>query len=598
MITLDYLFLLNEKDVDKSIYVSDAVYSFTIYSFKSINIADIQTLLKYAQSNKPVRLGYTNEIDIVIFNIILLCHKIYNENNDLFYFTSDVRNSDIIVGFVNNLEIKSLLKKNLVMCDYYKYIQKDKLQHIIPFFRFNTFGKYRFLEADELSFDKSKKCTTLMCLEKNKLYDLFFDRIEAFDNSVTIKIDNEIQYELLDSSPEPNKYVKLQILNVNFNIKKGDNLLILGDKNKYQGNFTVLTEKPLVVENIQSLNFKDFFKIHNITLNNDDKNLLFKEGIQNRKIIAISNSKTVGAYVSQGPVWFKDVRVQGYIYKYKGVYVARITSDLKTEYDGNEECFGNPNIMNKVICEKSGFVWDARCKHNSECPFFDSKRGTGGCNLGYCEVPLGVERVAFKQYEYESNNKGAFCHGCKNKESPHCCKDQKNPQYAFAGDKRYRKGIIVKESFTQGENEIFNIKLFPDLVTYFEKIDSKFTPIYKNYLRKKSDDMRIEFASLNLIDGISHRFKYYASFCKTNKYFTNAKNNTEYFSTILVIQYDREDSDKAGIIIVFDCIYDKGSDMYYYTNIAVRKDTISQDKLIFLSKKALYDLMMSRVVFD
>ena len=596
MITLDYLFLQNENGADKSIYITKDVYSFMIYTRNSLYIKDIRVLLKYSEKNKPIQVGYTNEIDIIIFNIILLCHGIYDDEGEMFKFTSDVRNSNIIVEFVNNIKLASLIKENIAICDYYKSIHKDKLEHLIPFYRFNTNDKYRFLEADGITFDKKEECITTDCLEKKKLYELFFQKIETYDNSVTIKIDNEVQYELLDSSPAPNKYVKLQIKNVKFNIKKGDNLLILGS-NKYQGNFNVISTSPLIVENIQSVNFKDFFKIHNIVLNND-KDIMSKEGIQNRKIIAISRSKSAGAFLSQGAVWFKDVRVQGYIYKYEGVYVARILTDFKSEYDGDEECFGNPNILNKSICEKSGFVWDSRCKYDSECPFYDSKRETGGCRLGYCEVPLGVDRVAFKQYEYDNKNKGAFCHGCKNKLSPHCCNDQTNPKYAFVGDKRYRKEITVKESFTQGDNEIFNIKLFPFLSEYFKKIDSKFTPIHENHLKTKVDEVRIEFASLNLISGITNTFKYFSSFCYEDKFYKNDINNTVYFSALVVIQHDRDESNKFGLIIAYDCVYDTISDKYYFTNMAVRKDAISHDKLIFLSRKDLYDYIKSIVVFN
>ena len=78
----------------------------------------------------------------------------------------------------------------------------------------------------------------------------------------------------------------------------------------------------------------------------------------------------------------------------------------------------------------------------------------------------------------------------------------------------------------------------------------------------------------------------------------NDINNTVYFSALVVIQHDRDESNKFGLIIAYDCVYDTISDKYYFTNMAVRKDAISHDKLIFLSRKDLYDYIKSIVVFN
>ena len=49
------------------------------------------------------------------------------------------------------------------------------------------------------------------------------------------------------------------------------------------------------------------------------------------------------------------------------------------------------------LCVQAGGTWDRPCQFDTECPFYDHRRGRGGCkDSGFCEMPLGVDRRSFR----------------------------------------------------------------------------------------------------------------------------------------------------------------------------------------------------------
>lgn len=100
------------------------------------------------------------------------------------------------------------------------------------------------------------------------------------------------------------------------------------------------------------------------------------------------------------------------------------------------------NTQNPIECQsywnKYNYngIWDKKCKHNNECPFYKSNKNYpnnyGGCNKknGICQMPEGIIRIGFKKYLKTSK---PLCHGCPlNNQS--CCNNQTNPDYKFRGD--------------------------------------------------------------------------------------------------------------------------------------------------------------------
>ena len=96
--------------------------------------------------------------------------------------------------------------------------------------------------------------------------------------------------------------------------------------------------------------------------------------------------------------------------------------------------------------------WDIPCQTNDECPFYKANKNyeneRGGCNDGYCEMPVNVGNVG---HHYMDKNK-PICYNCKkigdNKnckgiQCNQCCEEQKNrymypeldtPDFAFDDD--------------------------------------------------------------------------------------------------------------------------------------------------------------------
>lgn len=110
-------------------------------------------------------------------------------------------------------------------------------------------------------------------------------------------------------------------------------------------------------------------------------------------------------------------------------------SVLNDDYtDKNYRCYGNPDIISKGLCEspvdliglpkKSPTKWDKPCKKDDDCPFYNSTKRRGGCDnlTGFCEMPVGAKRIAYRFYSGEP-----FCYDCN------------NDDYVFNNDFEYRK---------------------------------------------------------------------------------------------------------------------------------------------------------------
>jgi hypothetical protein len=93
-------------------------------------------------------------------------------------------------------------------------------------------------------------------------------------------------------------------------------------------------------------------------------------------------------------------------------------------------CYNNPLALSENQCDEK--YWDKPCEYNTECPFYQKnkyyKNYRGGCYNGSCEMPIGVKRIAFRNYD---ENTKPWCHDCPDTKdlSPECCE---NKNYAFA----------------------------------------------------------------------------------------------------------------------------------------------------------------------
>ena len=120
------------------------------------------------------------------------------------------------------------------------------------------------------------------------------------------------------------------------------------------------------------------------------------------------------------------------------------------------KCFGKDGF-NESTCRSYSFdkktvgTWDKPCNTDKECPFYKKnknyKNNRGGCIKGFCEMPLNIQKLGYKEY---NKNIKPFCHKCNIKDCLGedcytCCEEQRNnkdypnlktPDYAFENDGR------------------------------------------------------------------------------------------------------------------------------------------------------------------
>lgn len=128
-----------------------------------------------------------------------------------------------------------------------------------------------------------------------------------------------------------------------------------------------------------------------------------------------------------------------------------------TRFDPSYRCYQDPTIPTRNECidevDASGnpkpiYNWDRPCNKDTECPFYLKNKNylnnRGGCNNGYCELPVGVKRLSYREYDknYTDNNYPR-CYGCEDNDNINCCEKQgdneKGPDYKYEGDQEDRR---------------------------------------------------------------------------------------------------------------------------------------------------------------
>eukprot|EP00798_Chlamydomonas_sp_ICE-L_P017734 gene17734-24094_t len=98
-------------------------------------------------------------------------------------------------------------------------------------------------------------------------------------------------------------------------------------------------------------------------------------------------------------------------------------------------CSVDPLIPVRELCTTRGGIWDRPCETNTDCPFFQANRTyrnyRGGCVAGYCELPVGMKRAGYRNFQKDAK---PLCHGCPDAASAECCELQQKPDYAFEMD--------------------------------------------------------------------------------------------------------------------------------------------------------------------
>ncbi len=139
----------------------------------------------------------------------------------------------------------------------------------------------------------------------------------------------------------------------------------------------------------------------------------------------------------------QDTAADDYCSKYP--HVAQCVSTQRNMY----KCFGKVEFTQKECEARTDLVgnrvapgvWDTSCFSNAQCPFYQANKNYpndfGRCRNGFCEMPKGVERVGYRQFNPQT---APLCYNCK--EGVHnigaCCAHQRQPDYVFENDLKLR----------------------------------------------------------------------------------------------------------------------------------------------------------------
>lgn len=340
---------------------------------------------------------------------------------------------------MNNDEIKNLIVTNLV-------------------YDFNTYSNDNYsIQKKELSIIQIDSILNMVLLNNR-----FLDTKELFFVDEVIDI-NKHSYKLI-------KNFLIQ------EISKEADSKIFKNKYIYSTNFKIFNDK-IISFKVDYYNYLEEYEIQT-TIYRDNKdinytiytNIIFdyyniKYYVKKIFIIGINlkekvlfgdlyDSKSLNHYVStkwKSKKIDNEINEQKFLDDYK-----YIRSRFKEEDRGH--CFFKRNVNNKIFCEsvdENGTgVWDKSCIYDEDCPYFKRNRNypnsRGGCINGYCEMPVNLKRIGFKQINDAKVN-DIICYNCNQKDNTSCiglncnkcCEEQKDkkkypnldsPDYAFEKD--------------------------------------------------------------------------------------------------------------------------------------------------------------------
>lgn len=152
--------------------------------------------------------------------------------------------------------------------------------------------------------------------------------------------------------------------------------------------------------------------------------------------------------ILQMPVYIKEMDMPGFITEANGKTVTIVVKDDLVALQGEYKCVTDERAMTQAACESmydvqgnakthGKDIWDRPCKWDNECPFWTfSKTASayrGGCNNGFCELPVNVKRKGYRKYEL-SPESYPYCHGCDLFSMAECCAKKSKEDYAFELD--------------------------------------------------------------------------------------------------------------------------------------------------------------------
>lgn len=324
----------------------------------------------------------------------------------------------------------------------------------------------------------------------------FKNVIENFDN-INFKIDknklNIIDKKIINTMvilSEKDNIIKYRLETTKINnipIKIGDKIIMDKEELKNHPFYVIeVNVDHIVIENVYRLNLQKRYKCDdsvNVYLLKLDKNIITVHNLEIGDNVYIENLDIISKVIrideniddvkermDNEEIWNEDahqnIRDSNISYFRGGdklinhnlyiiIYKKELDNDINNmdkrfedDYDRLYQCFEDSNINDKILCKSNNFHWDRKCMKNEECPFFLKNKNylnhRGGCVNGYCELPIGLKRLSYRDYDKELRpNNYPRCNGCydlNEEDEMMCCENQKNnsegPDYIFENEKR------------------------------------------------------------------------------------------------------------------------------------------------------------------
>jgi hypothetical protein len=505
-ITDAYSFYHDKKNYKESYLVTALPYSrfFMIMEHSPFNsgVMPFKTL-----NGKSKSIGFHTEAEKQCFEMFLIMHNLDRTNFTYKQITSmSKRETDLVVRFMphdySSSRIKDVnaLAGNVTIYDYMTNLEMDKVRFFIPFCIENSFD-FGNIFADHKSFYRIVSCIsfTLMVYaprteEWSKAHN---ELMQSFDSLTS---ETSFLSMFMNLHPKSNDIIQHVYSRNDKDLREEfDQKATVDDRSS-----NVTIHVPFI-ESIEYLHSKDGdfkqlvvnqpgkLKLANIPIKKGDRIILSQQRYHqengeywisyvgsdkivmdsHRTITFLEYSNDVPDFVSGVPspemppgirvgeaVYVVNMNAVGNVLEVsKDMVVIRVrTAPKRFQIGAHEgECVTNPRLLNKSACE-SNFnddgspkskldVWDAPCKNDTDCPFFQANKNyknmRGGCHSGYCEFPVGVKRLSYRKYSLD-NDSFPYCHGCSvTQQGAGCCADQENvkdypklksPDYAFAND--------------------------------------------------------------------------------------------------------------------------------------------------------------------
>lgn len=364
-------------------------------------------------------------------------------------------NINVKLELISHKQLDEFLSKKPYLVDYRHLIPTDRLLYFIPFVRYVSINRMMnratqciVLDTVLYSYDKVNPVMnknideSIVNKDANRFFHIFFtfypdleqfSLVQNTQQNIGVTIDFPISLVILENSFDIFKKFELKGILHTFNFVPGDVVTLTNQAHSVQNGRYIINnidkdKDTMTLQTHISLEFIKHFKII-MSRNAFSSDYIWYDG---------SNKVILGTQTSQEPlknglIWFTDMKRLG------NVIDGRVVIYISEKQDSEEDdyfCTTDKVKATQYACEESNGVWDAPCKVDTDCPFYQKDKYRGGCNNGYCEMPLGVEEIKGGFRRYNGSTK-PWCKNCAD------CECENPGPFVFPFELKLEENFII-----------------------------------------------------------------------------------------------------------------------------------------------------------